>query len=63
VHPSGREVRSQPIHEQRLRGLLAGIVVLSKDIIAISEEEIPSAYVVYTILGRAVVYNRPTTDN
>jgi len=42
---------------------LAGIVVLSKDIMTISEEEIPTAYVVYTILGRTVVYSRPMTVN
>jgi predicted amidohydrolase YtcJ len=37
-------------------GKLADIVVLSKDILTIPEEEIPSARVVYTILGGQVVY-------
>lgn len=37
-------------------GKLADIVVLSKDIMTIPEDEIPTARVVYTILGGKVVY-------
>ena len=39
-------------------GKLADITVLSKDIMTIAEEEIPSTEVVYTIVGGKVVYNR-----
>jgi predicted amidohydrolase YtcJ len=39
-------------------GKLADIVVLSKDILTVAEEEIPSTEVVYTILGGEVVYAR-----
>jgi predicted amidohydrolase YtcJ len=39
-------------------GKLADIVVLSKDILSIPEEEIPTAKVVYTIVGGKVVYSR-----
>lgn len=38
-------------------GKFADIVVLSKDIMTIPEDEIPSAAVVYTILGGKVVYS------
>jgi predicted amidohydrolase YtcJ len=41
-------------------GKLADITVLSKDIMTIPEEEIPSAEVVYTIIGGEVVYQRGT---
>ena len=44
-------------------GKLADIVVLSKDIMTIPEEEIPSAEVVYTILGGRVAYSSPTANN
>jgi len=37
-------------------GKLADVVVLSKDILTVAEEEIPSTEVVYTILGGEVVY-------
>jgi len=37
-------------------GKLADIVVLSKDILSVSEEEIPDTKVVYTILGGQIVY-------
>jgi predicted amidohydrolase YtcJ len=37
-------------------GKLADIVVLSKDILTIPEEEIPSAKVVYTIVGGKIAY-------
>lgn len=37
-------------------GKLADIVVLSKDIMTIPEDEIPTARVIYTILGGKVVY-------
>jgi hypothetical protein len=39
-------------------GKLADITVLSKDILTIPEEEIPSAEVVYTIVGGKVLYQR-----
>ena len=38
-------------------GKLADITVLSKDIMTISEDEIPSARVVYTIVGGKVLYD------
>ena len=38
-------------------GKLADITVLSKDIMTIPEDEIPSAQVVYTIVGGKVLYN------
>jgi len=41
-------------------GKLADIVVLSKDIMTIPEDEIPDARVVYTILGGRVVYSAAT---
>ncbi|MEE8587330.1 MAG: amidohydrolase [Acidobacteriota bacterium] len=40
-------------------GKLADITVLSKDILSIPEEEIPSTEVVYTIVGGKVVYKAP----
>ncbi len=40
-------------------GKLADIVVLSRDILSIPEDEIPSTRVDYTILGGRVVYRRP----
>ena len=40
-------------------GKLADITVLSKDILTIPEEEIPSTEVVYTIVGGKVRYRRP----
>ena len=39
-------------------GKLADITVLSKDIMTIAEDEIPSAQVVYTIVGGKVAYQR-----
>ncbi len=39
-------------------GKLADITVLSKDIMTVPEEEIPSAEVVYTIVGGKVMYER-----
>jgi predicted amidohydrolase YtcJ len=39
-------------------GKLADIVVLSKNIMTVPEEEIPSAQVDYTILGGRIVYRR-----
>ncbi|MGH9219169.1 MAG: amidohydrolase [Vicinamibacterales bacterium] len=39
-------------------GKLADITVLSKDIMAIAEDEIPSAQVVYTIVGGKVAYSK-----
>lgn len=39
-------------------GKLADIVVLSKDILTIPENEIPDAGVVYTIIGGEIVYRR-----
>ncbi|MBI4519655.1 MAG: amidohydrolase [Gemmatimonadetes bacterium] len=40
------------------RGKLADIVVLSRDIMTVPEDEIPTAQVVYTILGGEVLYRR-----
>ncbi|MBM3792277.1 MAG: amidohydrolase family protein, partial [Acidobacteria bacterium] len=39
-------------------GKLADITVLSRDIMTIPEDEIPSAEVVYTIVGGQVLYKR-----
>ncbi len=39
-------------------GKLADITVLSKDILTVPEEEIPTTGVVYTIVGGKVMYNR-----
>ncbi|KPJ92004.1 MAG: amidohydrolase [Gemmatimonas sp. SG8_17] len=39
-------------------GKLADVTVLSKDILTIAEEEIPTTEVVYTIVGGEVVYKR-----
>ena len=39
-------------------GKLADITVLSKNILAVPEEEIPSTEVVYTIVGERVMYQR-----
>ena len=49
--------------EERLKGSLApgklaDVAVLSRDILAIPEEEIPAARVDHTILGGRVVYSR-----
>ena len=44
-------------------GKLADVTVLSKDILTIPEEEIPSTEVVYTIIGGKVVYSRDTDTN
>jgi predicted amidohydrolase YtcJ len=41
-------------------GKLADITVLSKDILTVTEEEIPTTEVVYTIVGGKVVYTRPS---
>ena len=40
-------------------GKLADITVLSKNILAVPETEIPSTEVVYTIVGGRVIYQRP----
>jgi hypothetical protein len=39
-------------------GKLADMTVLSKDITAIPEEEIPAAHVSYTIVGGRIVYRK-----
>jgi predicted amidohydrolase YtcJ len=39
-------------------GKLADVTVLSKDILTIAEDEIPSARVEYTIVGGKVMYQR-----
>jgi predicted amidohydrolase YtcJ len=39
-------------------GKLADITVLSRDIMTIAEDEIPSTDVVYTIVGGKVVFQR-----
>ncbi|MCH7473720.1 MAG: amidohydrolase family protein [Gemmatimonadetes bacterium] len=44
-------------------GKLADITVLSKDIMTIPEEEIPSTEVVYTIVGGKVMYSRTEEAN
>src|SRR5690606_12939111 len=41
-------------------GKLADIVVLSRDIMTVPEEEIPGTQVVYTILGGRIRYQAPT---
>ncbi len=41
-------------------GKLADVTVLSKDILTIPEDEIPTARVVYTIVGGKVLYRAPT---
>jgi len=43
-------------------GKLADIAVLSKDIMTIPEDEIPTAEVVYTIVGGVVMYDRAVSD-
>lgn len=43
-------------------GKLADITVLSKDILTVPEEEIPTAEVVYTIVGGEVKYSRDSLD-
>jgi predicted amidohydrolase YtcJ len=40
-------------------GKYADVVVLSKDILKVPEEEIPTAHVVYTIVGGRILYQRP----
>ena len=40
-------------------GKYADVTVLSKDILTIPEDEIPSAHVVYTIVGGKIRYQRP----
>jgi predicted amidohydrolase YtcJ len=40
-------------------GKLADVTVLSKDILTVPEDEIPTAKVVYTIVGGKVVYRQP----
>ena len=40
-------------------GKLADMTVLSKDILTIPEDEIPTARVVYTIVGGRIRYQRP----
>ena len=44
-------------------GKLADITVLSKDILTIPEDEIPTAEVVYTIVGGKVLFSRGSTQN
>ncbi|HSG82509.1 MAG TPA: amidohydrolase family protein, partial [Gemmatimonadota bacterium] len=39
-------------------GKLADITVLSKNILTVPEDEIPTAEVVYTIVGGKVMYSR-----
>jgi predicted amidohydrolase YtcJ len=41
-------------------GKLADIVVLSEDILTIPEDEIPNAYVLYTIIGGKIIYEHIT---
>jgi predicted amidohydrolase YtcJ len=43
-------------------GKLADITVLSKDIMTIPEDEIPSAEVLYTIVGGKVMYEKNAAD-
>jgi predicted amidohydrolase YtcJ len=40
-------------------GKYADLVVLSKDIMTIPEEEIPATEVVYTVVGGRIRYQRP----
>jgi predicted amidohydrolase YtcJ len=44
-------------------GKLADITVLSKDILTIPEDEIPTTQVVFTIVGGKVVYNRDAEND
>jgi predicted amidohydrolase YtcJ len=44
-------------------GKLADIVVLSKDIMTIPEDELPSAIVLYTIVGGRLAYSNPLAGN
>jgi predicted amidohydrolase YtcJ len=44
-------------------GKLADITVLSKDIMTIPEQEIPSAKVVYTIVGGRIMYEQESGDS
>ncbi|MFQ5704967.1 MAG: amidohydrolase [Gemmatimonadales bacterium] len=48
----------EPIKGSLTPGKLADITVLSKDIMTIPEDEIPSTEVVYTIVGGKVMYER-----
>jgi predicted amidohydrolase YtcJ len=44
-------------------GKLADITVLSKDIMTVPDDQIPSAQVLYTIVGGKVQYSRPDTKS
>jgi predicted amidohydrolase YtcJ len=44
-------------------GKLADVTVLSKDIMTIAEDDIPTTQVVYTIIGGKVVYSRDSENN
>ncbi|KPJ94756.1 MAG: amidohydrolase [Gemmatimonas sp. SG8_17] len=44
-------------------GKLADIVVLSRDIMTVPEDEIPSAIVLYTIVGGRLAYSNPLAGN
>jgi predicted amidohydrolase YtcJ len=44
-------------------GKLADIVVLSRDILTIPEDEIPGTIVLYTIIGGKILYEHPSTTN
>jgi predicted amidohydrolase YtcJ len=44
-------------------GKLADVTVLSKDIMTVPEDQIPSAQVLYTIVGGKVQYSRPETKS
>lgn len=43
-------------------GKLADLVVLSQDLLSISEEKIPATEVLYTILGGKIVYQHPSLN-
>jgi len=40
------------------KGKLADITILSKDILTVAEEEIPTTEVLYTIVGGKIVYQK-----
>jgi hypothetical protein len=51
--------REESLKGSIVPGKLADITVLSKDIMTVAEDEIPSTTVVYTIVGGKVAYSRP----
>ena len=54
-----RRLRGRRSRDRCGAGKLADITVLSKDIMTIPEDQIPSAKVLYTIVGGKVQYTAP----